>query len=341
MLSSRNDYINNLVTDAKDGDANSFGVIFAFSYEDIYKHCKIYLSKEYDIQDVMLNTYCSAYKRLDQLGNAKNIERWLFLICEGHITTFLKKQGLTRVKAKILAKENNKTLKKSSISLNNAEQILESVLILVGANTDILPLEALISYHQYRNNRLMFQRSLLLIAILALVLIPFFSLSPTMEVSLIPGTYNGNFEKFAISVKTVVPVDYITGTLDNDKVVIMLERDKEYTAYITGNGTFTVTTALLNRKSVTKTIEINDFDVTPPIVTNYYLENGYLIVYAEDDRSGIDFENTIVTQLSNGKVYVPKDYDENAGLIRLPYIKGDSALIIVDKEGNQKSYTIN
>lgn len=341
MFGGQNDYINNLVTEAKEGDSNAFGVIFAFSYEEIYKHCKKYLSKEYDIQDVMLNTYCSAYKRLDQLGNAKHIEKWLFLICEGHITTFLKKQGVTRIEAKTLAKEARKTSKKTSISLNNAEQILESVLILVGADTNTLPLEALLSYHQYRNNRLMFQRGLLLVALLALILIPFFSLSPSMDVTLIPGSYNGDFEKFAINVKTIVPVDYIVGTLDSDKVTIMMENDKMYTAYITGNGTFTVTTTILNRKSVTKTIIINDFDVTPPVVSNYYLDRGDLMVVAEDDRSGIDFEKTIITQLSNGNVFGPIEYDEENGLIRLPYIQGDSALTIVDKEGNQKSYTIN
>lgn len=341
MFGGQSDYINNLVTDAKEGDSNSFGVIFAFTYEDIHKHCKKYLSREYDIQDVMLNTYCSAYKRLDQLGNAKNIEKWLFLICEGHITTFLKKQGLTREEAKKIVKESRKSGKKADMTLNNAEQILESVLILVGADTNTLPLEALISYHQYRNNRLMFQRALLLIALLGLVLIPFFTLSPSMDVTLVPGSYNGDFEKFSINVKTIVPVDYVEGTLDNDKVTIMLENDKMYTAYITGNGTFTVTTTLLNRKSVTKTIEINDFDVTPPMVTSYYLDNGDLIVITSDDRSGVDFEKTVVTQLSTGKEFGPIEYNEGTGLMRFPYIQADSALTVVDKEGNQKSYTID
>lgn len=341
MLSGRNEYLRNLLNDAKEGDINSFGVIFAYTYQDIFSQCKVYLNREYDIQDIMLNTYLTAYKRLNEVSGAEHVGRWISLICDGQINNFLLSKNLTRQKAKSIAKTGRSKNPIKQMSIENAQQIFDSVLILSGAKTDALPLEALLAYHQYRNNRLLLQRGILLVAILALVFVPFFALSPEMSLSPVPNSNNGVLEKYTINVKSLVPVDYVKATLDGKDVTTMIENDNMYTSYITGNGEYEVTVTLINRKSITKSVYIKDFDMDPPVVDEYYLENGNLIIQCSDEMSGLDYKNTFITRLSNSEVINALSYDENEGVFIFPYIPGDSALTISDKDGNKATFTID
>lgn len=334
-------YIASLIKESLNGDSNSFAIIFCITYQDIYKKAHRVLTKEYDIQDVMFSTYTSVYNKLGELKNPNSLEKWINYIFESHLLVILRKKGMSPIENmnRLHSKKFDKGL--NVMSIDNADRLLESVFMSIGKEPNSVPLETLLAYHKYKNNSLFAQRIFLVAAILLLVLVPFYMLEPKVSIVENPVDFKSNFVSFDVTVKSVLPVNTVIGTLNGNNVTVMIEGDKIYRVYATDNGTLSITTSMLNRKKSTIDVEVTEIDKENPVVSNYGLSDGALVITAEDDVSGIDYENSIVTRISDGATFHPLSVDGQSGQLSFPYFPGDTALTVYDISGKTSTYTVS
>lgn len=330
----------NLVRDAQHGDSNSFAILYSISYNDIYDKCRRILNDEYDIQDIIFNTYVAAHKNLRALSSANYIDKWINILFESQLSVFLKKRddNIKKYYFKLhpIIRQNKKKLDE-----DNAEQLLESVFMAVGAPKHDVPLSSLAAYHSYRNNRLALQKGILVIAILALVFIPFFTMKPNMIVE--KNTKASKYDQihYTIDVSSFLPISTVFATQDNKDMTVMVDGDKIYDARATQNGKMIITATAINGKSVSTEVDVTGIDTFDPVVNSYALDNGKIVVEASDEGSGLDYEKSVVAKLSEGLLTPPIEYDDSTGKMIFDYYVGDTALTIYDKAGNYSTYTVN
>lgn len=328
--------MNSLLKDAKSGDANSFAIIFAMSYEDLYYKASKYTRREYDIQDLLFKTYVTAYKNLYEVQDAGFLLEWLDKLFYAHLKIFLYKTFGT------IDRKPFKVSSKNKMSIETAEQLLESVFMQVDSDPHSLPLESLLSYHKYRNNRFILQRVLLVVVILMLMVFPFFGSSPEMSITFVKSLSKYNQSHFYINITSVFPISTVIATMDDDSdVTVMLENVNIYEATAVKNGTMTVTATAINGKSTTKRIKVEGIDTTGPIVDDYELVDGNLVIRASDDNSGIDFEKTVTVKTSDASLHPPIEYNKSKGTLVMNYFGADdTSLVVYDMAGNSTTYTV-
>lgn len=342
MNKKTREYYTTLINDTLSGDSNSFAVIYIITCDELYIRCHRAFKSEYDIQDVMFNTYTSVYKNLDNIKDPGRLVDWVNFIFERQITVFFQKRKWNVKAMKDRIKHRKYDNGEVELSRENAERLLESIFMFLGIEPNDIPLDSLKAYHNYRTSSLILQRTLIGLAIAAMFLIPFVILKPTVTIEPHPHPDQviPNVAQYLIKVDSFLPINRVLGKIDGEEVTIVTEDDNMYKAMVTKNGTLEIEVVSLNNRAVMEYVEVDSIDHDPPYIPEYRLEGDRLIIKVIDDKSGVDFGRTVITQL-DGRSSGPITYDAQTGEVVLPHYTEGANLWIYDLHGNSAQFTVS
>lgn len=330
-------YLSSLVDDTLNGDSNAFAVLFVATYEDLFTKCYVALRDEYAAQDVLFHTYTLAYKDLHWIQNSDAFLSWIDAINSGQLVRVLRKRGNTRV-APIDFESSlfkiRKKLCRTTMSLETAGQLLESIFYELDLNANDVSLETLASYHQYRSNRFTFQWVIIGLALLALILIPLYFIEPKFTLTMNEAESSPKNALYKVKIDGFLPISTVTAKVDGTAVSVMLDDSREYTVSSTINGKLDVKVTLINTKFTTKSDTITIIDRIKPTISSYQKEGDHVVIYTEDVGYGVDFEKIVAVKQNGGDILYPISYDEASGRVVFPYDALPIQIAIPDKAEN-------
>lgn len=228
-------------------------------------------------------------------------------------------------------KDKNQPPEMPMLDSNTASQMLDNILVACDAEPNTVPLTILSSYSNYRKDRYLFQKIILILIILLFCLLPLFFIPP--EFSVVETTKKINQPSFEIQVESFLPVERIEAKINDSSIPVYETGEKLYSVEPTQNGVLEIKVVLKNRQSSTETFEVTTVDLTPPDVVSSRSDAKHIYIYLQDDLSGIDYENITAKDL-NGADVSPQSYDQTTDCVVFEYPETSLNLIIPDKAGN-------
>ena len=223
--------------------------------------------------------------------------------------------------------------KKNSVpdlNMEQADEMLSQILEQCKVPPNTITLEELVSYGNYRKEKYLFQRIGIVIILILFMFLPFFFISPKFTLTQEGGDYN----TYVVTVNSIMPVAYVSASIDGHYVPIYQADDKVYKIEPTINGDMYITVGGKNGQTVTHEITVTTVDSTAPTVDSYTASDQYLTLYVSDDMSGVDYQG-IYAEDASGTIYEPVSCDEASGRIDFNYPTSAVNITIPDKQGNE------
>lgn len=217
-------------------------------------------------------------------------------------------------------------------------QILTNVYDACEAEPSEVPIESLISYSSYRQERHVFQKVLVIAALIVFILLPFLFVSPKFEI-----TQAGNIgqPKYIIDVDTFIPVNVVSATMEDGSNLVVYESGiHEYTVQPAKNGKIDINVILANRQYQKGTIEVDELDTTAPHITSHKTENDIVYIYVDDDGSGIDYDK-VYGMSASGDTVQPLDYSGKGKYVAFAYPEESLTVYIPDMAGNMLNLLVS
>lgn len=213
-----------------------------------------------------------------------------------------------------------------------ASQMLENIFDACEVEPNSVPLSVLTSYSNYRRERFLLQRALLVIIMLFFCLVPLLFITPDIQLSLKEESTNHK-PAYELVVDTFIPVSRITATINGSNVPVYEVADKTYSIEPTLNGTMTVTVTLKNRQFSSVTSEVTGVDMDSPVVVSDQMKGDQIYLYLSDTASGIDYDNISAIDIEGKEVEIVS-YDEENNYVVFDYPEKSLNIYIPDKAGN-------
>ena len=232
-----------------------------------------------------------------------------------------------------------KKFSKPSLDPQTAEEILKEVFERSGKEPNPTPLEVLISYRNYRQERYALQKHVLDFVLLLFFLLPLlfvlpvFSLTPDADAE--PGR-----PVYSLNVHTILPITRVTAVIDGYNISVYETDNHTYSIEPTRNGNLTVTVTLANNQYVTREILVKDVDREAPKLFSSRQENGSLYLTVTDNASGIYYEGIYALDEEEQRS-LPLSWDSDTGCIEFLCPKATMNIYIPDYSGNQLQLVVS
>ena len=211
-----------------------------------------------------------------------------------------------------------------------ADQMLSNIFDICEVAPNTVPLEELESYSNYRQDKYLVRRILLILIMVIFLLIPLLFMAPEIMSLKQTGETDPTYK---LSVESLLPISSVTATIDGKNIPLYETSTHEYTIEPDVTGDMIVTVKCINHQYAQRKITVTNVDKTPPVVTSNMKKGNNIIIYAEDDISGIDYEK-IYAQTITGVTVLPVNYDKKNGRIVFRYPSETLNIFIPDKAGN-------
>lgn len=214
-----------------------------------------------------------------------------------------------------------------------AGQLLHNVFEACGCEQNTVPLDALMSYSNYRKERYLLQRALILGMLLLFMFLPALFITAKLVITVTMDDRNPTYNVSVASGRLVdIPIRQILAKVDGRNVPIYEVSDNEYIIQPGLNGIMTVSVTLVNRQNTVADVEVTDVDVTSPVVVSMDQREDGIILIFNDEGSGVDFKNIAVTDQEGRTIGFTMD-PENSELM-IPYPENILELAVPDMRGN-------
>ena len=221
--------------------------------------------------------------------------------------------------------------KEAALDLSAAEQMLSNVFTACGHAQNSVPLEALVSYSNYRKERYAWQRTLIVLMLVLFMLLPILFFAANIHVRLV--SHGGENPAYAVSVSAKVPVRQIQARMDGRSVPIYEISPDQYLIQPGSNGVVDITVTLLNRQRTTSYLSVTSVDSDAPVLVSTEMGEDYICLFLSDDASGVDYEGIAVSDESGNAVAVI-GWDADKNCVWLPYPDRPMNVRIPDLRGN-------
>ncbi|MGC4020351.1 MAG: hypothetical protein QM793_14755 [Muricomes sp.] len=231
-----------------------------------------------------------------------------------------------------MLKDKFKKTEEPVLDEKTATQMLENIFDACEMEPNSVPLSVLTSYSNYRRERFLLQRLLLIVIMLCFCLVPLLFLTPDITLKMKESNNNGK-PACELIVNSLIPISRITATVDGNNVPVYEVGNKTYSIEPTLNGTMTVTVLLKNHQFSSKTIDITGVDTATPTVISDKVVNDQIYLYLSDSDSGVDYEGISAVDIE-GEEVLPVSYDDTKNYVIFDYPKKSLNIYIPDKAGN-------
>lgn len=203
------------------------------------------------------------------------------------------------------------------LDIDNASQILEKIFEANQIPPNTISLEELTSYSNYRRKRFALQRSVLVFMMVLFLLLPFLFIAPYFSIGETFGS-NGMNPSYTIKVDTFMPVERVTAVIDSHNIPVYEVDTHVYSIEPTMNGKMEIAVTLVNRQTITQSVDVRNIDLDVPTVISNNVDAGHLYLQVSDSGSGINYEKIRAVSLS-GKEILPLSCDKATGQITFAY----------------------
>lgn len=220
-----------------------------------------------------------------------------------------------------------------------ANQLLNNIFAECEVVPNAIPLETLESWGNYKKTEFRLGRIISYIVLVILVLLPLLFFRPTIiaQRTNVDSTDNAVYE---IQVKTLLPVDGVSATIDGIPVTLERVNSRNYMVAIPQNGTLQIKATSVNGQYSVKKYEVTHLDMDKPELIRSYTENGYINIVVRDTYSGIDYDGIAGTD-SEGNTIEPDAVDKENETITFKIPSQPVNVIIPDNSGNELEILIS
>lgn len=218
------------------------------------------------------------------------------------------------------------------LDMDNANKILEKTFEANNMAPNTVSLDVLTSYSNYRRERFAMQRSVLVFMMILFLLLPFLFIAPYFSIDAEVGD-NGMNPAYRIGVDTFMPVERVIASIDGHNIPVYEVDTHIYSIEPSMNGKMEITVTLVNRQTITKSVNVENVDLDAPVVISNNVDEKYLYLRVSDSGSGINYENIRGVSLSGAEV-PPVSYDETTGQIIFAYPDESLNVYISDNADN-------
>lgn len=224
---------------------------------------------------------------------------------------------------------NNSSLNNTDIpelDTQTANQLLNNVFAACDMEPSVVPVEVLESWGNYKKHGFDLGRTLAHIFLIVLILLPlmFFRPSIIAERTDVRSTSDAVYD---IHIKTLLPLQAVSATLNGSPVRLQEEGPKEFKAKISSNGTLKIKAVSFNGQITTRSYKVLHLDKEKPVLKNSYSKDGYVYLEVIDTYSDIDYQN--ISGLT------PDHFDMDTGTIVFPIPEEPVTVTIPDNAGNE------
>ncbi|MBQ0005014.1 MAG: hypothetical protein KBS68_04035 [Clostridiales bacterium] len=212
-----------------------------------------------------------------------------------------------------------------------SDQMLQNILDACDMEPNMVPLDELESYNNYRSDRLRIYKAMMIAIIVMFLMVPLLFVPPEIKAVTQTGS---DKPSYGVETSSLLPVKTVTATIDGRNIPVYENQAGIYSIVPDKKGTLVITVTAINGQYVNKKISVTDVDNAAPTVDEYSLENNNLSLRISDKISGVDFD-TIVIIREDGKESRPLSIDETTGTVVFSYTGGNVTLSVKDKAGNE------
>ena len=188
------------------------------------------------------------------------------------------------------------------LSPDAASQMLSNVFEACDYEANRVPLEVLESYSNYRRERHLLQKCIIVVVALLFAMLPLLFVTPEISSALIDGTTPGS-PVVEIQTKSLLPVESVKAKMGIHEMNVYQVAEDAYRVRPTQNGTLVITVTLTNKQSTETRVEVDSVDVTPPQLLGSSLVDGELEIFLSDDSGELDFDGIYAVDADGNKVY--------------------------------------
>lgn len=219
------------------------------------------------------------------------------------------------------------------LDIEVASQMLENIFAACEVEPNTIPLSVLASYSNYRRERFLLQKIVLVIIILLFCMVPLLFIGPKFTIQ--DTTSQTGITTYEVKVSSFLPVEHVIATVDGRNIPVYETADKTYSIQPSLNGKMNVRVTLKNRQTRLETVSVTSVDTEPPTVVSNRSDSQNLYIYLKDDSSGIDYKKITAKETDgDGTDIKPSSYNETEGYVVFPYPQASLNINIPDKAGN-------
>lgn len=219
------------------------------------------------------------------------------------------------------------------LDIEQAGKILENVFEANHAEPNSVPLETLTAYSNYRKERFILQRTIIVVIMVVFFMLPFLFIPPDFTLKT-ASEANMTNPTYTLTVTSHMPVKRITAAINGHTVPVYEMDAHVYSIEPAVNGQMKITVDLINHQKKTVYVDVKNVDLDPPVVVSTDFDSDHVYLYLSDKGSGIDYENITVTGL-NGETIRPLSWDPDTGCVVFPYPDTTWNVYIPDFAANQ------
>lgn len=222
-------------------------------------------------------------------------------------------------------RKNSNELEIPELDSKTAGQLLNNVLSSCEMKPNLIPVETLEAWGNYKKPAFNIGRMLSYIFTVILILLPLLFFQPTI-VAERTNVEKASYAEYDIRIKTLIPMGKVTATLDGVTLGVSEKANHEYTVEVESNGTLVITAKAINGQTVSRTYEVTQIDTEKPVLKDFYSKDGKVYLTVVDAFSGIDYDNI--------SGMTPVSYDKDSGVIVFDIPSQASQVVIPDMAGN-------
>ena len=226
----------------------------------------------------------------------------------------------------------------NELPIETADQLLQNVFDTCGYERNNVPLDALMSYSNYRQERYTLQKLGITIALALFILLPFLFISANIYVAIRNEGTESN-PTYQVSVDSSIPIKQIVATIDGRTVPITEVGSHEFTIQPGTNGDMSIFVTLINEQETSTAVSVVEVDSTPPILLSTDIHTDSISLRVMDEESGVDFDRVVVTDDEGGEWGFFCDAEK--GCIVVSYPSRAVKVSVPDKRGNVLTLRLN
>lgn len=223
----------------------------------------------------------------------------------------------------------------SVMNNDTASKLLANVFDAVGTEQSSVPLDKLSTFSQYRSEKYTVQKTVTVIVLLILLLLPLCFITPRFTVTEAETGATGR-RFYDVTVHGFMPVRRVSATVDGGISFPVFETgDRSYTIEPTSNGEMEVTVRLLNRQYSVQTVTVEKLDYNKPRLVSQEVRDGMLCLSVSDGDDGLGVAwDEVRYETNDGITVLPDEIDEETGCAAFSFPEESVNFFFPDKNGN-------
>ena len=216
-----------------------------------------------------------------------------------------------------------------TLSPDAASQMLSNVFEACDYEANRVPLEVLQSYSNYRRERHLLQKGIIVVVALLFAMLPLLFVTPKVSANWVEGSQPGS-PIYEVVADSFLPVESVRASMGAQELDVYQVAEDTYRVRPIQNGTLVITVTLTNKQSTETRVEVDGVDVTPPQLLGSSLVGDELEIFLSDDSGELDFASIYAVDADGNTVY-PLRYDEERMSVTFAYPDAYLNMFISDK----------